>query len=145
MTPKENLDTMLGFLGFACEIEETPDAQGLTLQVFTPESRQLIGRNGETLESLQILVNKLCQAQDKTAPKVHLDIEHYRSMKDDALARRVRLLAETVRTTGRPLVLDAMNAYDRRIVHNAFKDDPVVASVSPQGDSHLKRITLRRR
>jgi spoIIIJ-associated protein len=145
MNPKESLDTMLGYLGFAFDIEEFPDDQGVTLQVYTHESRYLIGRNGEVLDNLQILLNKLCQAQDKNAPKVHLDVEHWRSMRDDKLAQKVRNLAESVRRTGRPVVLDPMNAYDRRIVHTVFKDDRDVVSESPHTDAHLKRITLKRR
>lgn len=127
------------------EIVETPDERGINLQVYTHEIRLLIGRNGETLEHLQILVNKVSQAQDKTAPKVHLDIEHYRSMRDNQLVARVLLMAGTVRRTGRVIAPDPMNANDRRIVHHAFKDDPDIKSESPAGDSHLKRITLRRR
>jgi spoIIIJ-associated protein len=66
-------------------------------------------------------------------------------MKDDTLAHRVRQLAEIVRKTGRSYQLDPMNAYERRIVHNAFKDDPEVMTWSPPDDARLKRITLRRR
>ncbi len=145
MNPKETLDTILGYLGFAVEIVETPDEHGLNLQVYTNESRLLIGRNGDTLEHLQILVNKVCQAKNKSAPKVHLDVEHYRSMRDDKLVARAQLMAETVRRTGRVISLDPMNAYDRRLVHNSFKDDPFIKSESPPGDVLVKRITLRKR
>jgi spoIIIJ-associated protein len=97
------------------------------------------------LENLQILLNKVCQAKDKNAPKVHLDVEHFRSMRDDKLVARAQLMAETVRRTGRPVSLDPMNAYDRRIIHNAFKDDPEIKSESPEGSLPVKRISLRRR
>lgn len=145
MNPKDTLDTILGYLGFAFEITETPDEHGVNLQVYTNEGRLLIGRNGDTLEHLQILVNKVCQARDKEAPKVHLDVEHYRSMRDDKLVARAQLMAESVRRTGRVISLDPMNAYDRRLVHNAFKDDPFVKSESPAGNIPVKRITLRKR
>ena len=145
MNPKDTLDTILGYLGFAFEIVENPDEHGTNLQVYTHESRLLIGRNGETMENLQILVNKVGQAKDKNSPKVHLDIEHYRSMRDDKLVARAQLMAETVRRTGRVVGLDPMNAYDRRLVHNAFKDDPFIKSESPEGNLPVKRITLRRR
>ncbi len=92
-----------------------------------------------------MLLNRLLQAQDKSAPKVHVDIEHYRAMKDDALAQRVRQVADVVRQTGRSYQLDPMNGYERRIVHTVFKDDPEVMSYSPPDDARLKRITLKRR
>ena len=50
-----------------------------------------------------------------------------------------------MRATGRPLTLDPMNSYERRLVHTAFKDDPEIATSSPADDARIKRITLARR
>ena len=145
LDPCETLDTMLGLLGFICEIHETRDDYGVHLQVYSAEKDRLIGHNGELLEDIQLLLNRILQARDKHAPKVQVDIEHYRSMKDDHLAQRVRQVAEIVRQTGRPYQLEPMNAYERRIVHNAFKDDPDVMTWSPPDDARIKRITLKKR
>lgn len=143
---RELVDTMLGFLGFNCQIEETLEADGtINLQIYTPERERLIGRNGETLDELQFLVNRLLQAKDKNAPRIQLDVEHYRQMRDDGLIRRVRQIAELVRKGGRSYVLEPMNAYDRRIVHNAFQNDPEVTTWSPSDAGRIKRITLKRR
>ena len=136
---------MLGLLGFVCEIKEYQHEHGLTLQIYTADKERLLGRNGELLEDLQLLLNRALQAKDKQAPKVQVDIEHWREMKDDGLAHRVQQIAEVVRQTGRPYHLEPMNAYERRIVHNAFKDDPDIQTWSPPDDARLKRITLRRR
>ena len=139
------MDAMLGLLGFVCEIKEFQHEHGLTLMVYTAEKDRLIGRNGVLLEDIQLLLNRVLLAKDKDAPKVQVEIEHWREMRDDALAQRVRQLAEAVRQTGRPYHLEPMNAYERRIVHTAFKDDPEVMTWSPPDDSRIKRITLRRR
>src|SRR5256885_12489140 len=107
MTPKELLDTMLGFLGFVIEIQEMQNEVGnLVLQIYTEESRRLIGRDGETLAAIQFLLNRLLQTKDKDAPKVIVDVEHYRSMHEDRIIERVRALAERVRVTGRSLQLE---------------------------------------
>ena len=146
MTPKELLDTMLGYLGFVVQIEEQKDEAGnLVLQIYTEESRRLIGRDGETLGAIQFLVNRLIQTKDKDAPKVIVDVEHYRSMREDRIIERVRALAERVRVTGRSLQLEPMNSYERRLVHNAFKDDPDVATWSPSDSARIKQITLLKR
>jgi len=142
---KEILDTMLGYLGFVCDIKEFDTPNGMVLQVYTPERERLIGRHGETLEDIQFLLNRLLQAQDKDAPRAHVDVEHYREMREDGLVQKVRQLAELVRKTGRPYHLDPMNAYDRRIVHNVFKDDAEVMTFSPPDDAKVKRITLKKR
>ena len=145
MTPKELLDTMLGYLGFVVQIEETTNEGGnCTLQIYTEESRRLIG-NGETLEAIQFLLNRLLQARDKDAEKVIVDCEHYRSMREDRIVQRVRELADRVRITGRSLQLEPMNSYERRLVHNAFKDDPDVATWSPSDSARIKQITLLKR
>jgi spoIIIJ-associated protein len=146
MSPKELLDTMLGYLGFVAEIDETTSEGGnLVLQIYTEESRRLIGRDGETLDAIQFLLNRLIQAKDKEALKVTVDCEHYRSKREDRIVQRVRELAERVRITGRSLQLEPMNSYERRIVHNAFKDDPDVATWSPSDSARIKQITLVRR
>jgi spoIIIJ-associated protein len=146
MTPKETLDTMLGYLGFVCEIEETrSETGGLLLQVHSPENELLIGRRGETLEQIQFLLNRVLQAEDHDAPRVQVDVEHYRLMKVDDLVARVKHLAESVKATGLPVQLEPMNSYQRHIVHNAFKDDPDVMTWSPADDARLKRITLKPR
>ena len=146
MTPKDLLDTMLGYLGFVVQIEETTNEGGnATLQIYTEESRRLIGRDGETLEAIQFLLNRLLQARDKDAEKVIVDCEHYRSMREDRIVQRVRELGDRVRITGRSLQLEPMNSYERRLVHNAFKDDPEVATWSPSDSARIKQITLVKR
>jgi spoIIIJ-associated protein len=146
MTPKELLDTMLGYLGFVTEIDEQRSEGGnLTLQIYTEEANRIVGRDGETLEAIQFLLNRLIQSKDRETEKVIVDCEHYRSMREDRIVQRVRELAERVRITGRSLQLEPMNSYQRRIVHNAFKDDPDVATWSPSDSARIKQITLLKR
>jgi spoIIIJ-associated protein len=145
MDAKEILDTMLGHLGFVAEIQEIETENGIQLQVFTAEADALIGHNGETLEDLQFLLNRILQSTDRTAPRVQVDVGHWRAMRDDKLRQRVRQIAETVRLTGRPVKLEPMNSYDRRIVHNTLKGDPELMSFSPTDDARIKRITIQRR
>ncbi|MBV8212833.1 MAG: single-stranded DNA-binding protein [Verrucomicrobia bacterium] len=145
MEAKEILDTMLGHLGFVAEIQEIETENGIQLQVFTAEADALIGHNGETLEDLQFLLNRILQSTDRNAPRVQVDVGHWRAMRDDKLRQRIRQIAETVRLTGRPVKLEPMNSYDRRIVHNTLKDDPELMSFSPTDDARIKRITIQRR
>lgn len=142
---KEVLDTMLGYLGFVCDIKEFEHGGVQTLQIYTPERERLIGHHGETMDDIQFLLNRLLQAKEKETPRVQVDVEHYREMRDDVLVQKARKVAEIVRTTGRSFYLDPMNAYDRRIIHNAFKDDPDVMTWSPPDDARVKRITLKKR
>lgn len=144
-TPKELLDTMLGHLDFAFEIKEIESGDGITLQIYSPEKERITGRRGEVMEDLQLLVNRMLLAKNPKAPRVTVDVEHYREMHDDSLVARVKQLAEVVRTTGRSFQLEPMNSYQRRIIHNAFKNDPEIITWSPPDEARIKRITIRKK
>ena len=149
MTPVEAarkiLDTMLGHLGFAATIEVQDDADGPCLQVLTSQSEWLIGRDGQRLDDLQYLVNRILRRHQPEAPRVRVDCEHYRTINEDKLIEDVRGLAERVRASGQPLQVRPLNAYYRRIVHNALLDDPEIETHSPSGAQRLKRLEIRKR
>jgi spoIIIJ-associated protein len=145
LDPRETLETMLGLLGFYCQVEESREDSCVMLQVYSAEKERLIGPEGRVLEDLQSLLNRMLFARSKDAPKVQVDVEHYRAMQADRLISRVMALAESVRATGRSLQLDPMNAYERRIVHNAFVNDAEVETWSPPEQARMKRVVLRRR
>ena len=149
MTPlshaRQILDTMLGYLGFAVKIDEDDGPEGLTLQVHTEDAQLLIGRRGATMEDIQYLVNRILQRHMPDAPRVRVDIEYFRSMRDDRLVEHAKELADRVRATGQPQILDPMNSYYRRMIHNVFVNDPAVLSVSMDANARFKRIMLKRR
>ena len=149
MKPTEHarhiLDTMLGYLGFAVQIEEDNGPEGPTLQVLTDDAESLIGRRGETLDDIQYLVNRVLQRHLKDAPRVRVDVEFYRSMREDKIVARAKELGERVRATGQSADLPPMNSYYRRLVHHVFENDPDVMSVSQEGTGRFKRVFLKRR
>ncbi|MFC7338426.1 protein jag [Haloferula chungangensis] len=140
---KKILDTMLGHLGFMVNIELHEDEEGSCLQILTSESKYLIGKDGERLDDLQYLVNRVLKRHFPKAPRVRVDCEHYRAIQEDHLVEEVHALAERVKASGKPLKMRPLNAYYRRLVHNALVDLPEVESVSPGGDDRLKQITIR--
>jgi spoIIIJ-associated protein len=144
-TPREVLDTILGHLGFITEIEETEKDGHVILQVRTGDPRPLIGPRGETLESLQFLVNRVLVSQDHAAPRVIVDVEFHRAMREDAFLARIRHLAESVRENGKTVETEPLNSYERRLVHDTYRNDPELETVSQQIEAKLKRITIRRR
>jgi spoIIIJ-associated protein len=149
MTPldqaRQILDTLLGYLGFVVTIEEDNGDEGPTLQILCEEPDDLIGRRGEVLEDIQYLVNRILLRRDPAAPRVRVDCEYYRSMREDRLLEKVKQQADRVRATGQPVTLNPLNSYYRRLVHNVFAEDPAVMSESAAGTQRFKRITLRRR
>lgn len=142
--PKATLEKLLENLGFPATVIEHQLEDGLLLEVQTEDSGRLIGRQGQTLADLQYVLNRLLFQQDQTVPKVTVDVGGYRSAAREALLKRAKEAAEKVRRWGDVVELEPMNAFDRRIVHQAIKDmtDVETHSVAVEG-SDRKVILLR--
>ncbi len=139
---RETLEMMLGHLGLVFEVDEIQQGARCVLQVRTREAGRLIGRDGHTLEDLQYLLNRILNRHDESAAGVIIDVEGYRQKESQDFLGRIRELAEGVRRTGEPFVLAPMNSFDRRLVHQAFADDPDIVTRSEEGTARLKQITL---
>jgi spoIIIJ-associated protein len=143
-TPKAILEQLLQNLGFTSTVEEHNLEEGLLLEVKTDDSGRLIGRQGQTLSDLQYLLNRMIFQQDPKAPKVLVDVGGYREQTREALVRKAKEAAEKVRRWGDVVELEPMNAFDRRIIHNALKDDPSVETHSVEVDGTDKKAILLR-
>ena len=142
--PKPILEKILGTLGFAATVEEHHLGDDLMLDVKTEESGRLIGRQGQTLADLQYLVNRILFQQDQSAPKVMLDVGGYRSQAREALVKKAKDAADKVRRWGDTVELEPLNAFDRRIVHQALRDDPDIETQSVEVDGTEKKVLLLR-
>jgi spoIIIJ-associated protein len=142
--PKEILEKILASLGFAVTVEEHNLEDGLLLDVKTEDAGRLIGRQGQTLADLQYLTNRLLFQQDVRAPKTMVDVGGYRAQAHEALMKRAKEAADKVRRWGDAVELEPLNAYDRRIVHQALKDDPDVETHSVEVDGTDKKAILLR-
>lgn len=133
---------MLGHLGFTTTIEVQETDEGPCLQIHSGESEALIGHDGDRLDDLQYLVNRIVRRHIPKAERIKVDCEHFRSIQEDQLHEEVRGIAERVKSTGKSFQMRPLNAYYRRLVHNVLVDTPGIASHSPPGDDRLKRITI---
>ena len=137
-------EEFLRLLGFEAAIEEHHLDEGLLLDVRCDDAGRLIGRQGQTLSELQYMVNRLIFQQDRDSPKVTLDVGGYRAQAREALVKRAKEAADKVRRWGDIVELEPMNAFDRRIVHNALKDDPQVETHSVEVDGTTRKAILLR-
>src|SRR5512138_884090 len=142
--PKAILEQILNYLGFTVTIEEHRMEDGILLDVKTEESGRLIGRQGQTLSDLQYLTNRLLFQQDPSAPKVMVDVSGYRAQAREALVKKAQEAAEKVRRWGDVVELEPLNAFDRRIIHQALKDDPTVETHSVEVEGTEKKAILLR-
>ncbi len=142
--PKETLEKILTLLGFQAAVEEHKLEEGLLLDVKTEDAGRLIGRQGQTLADLQYITNRLLFQQDPNSPKAMVDVGGYRAQAYEALVKKAKDAAEKVRRWGDAVELEPMSAFDRRVVHQAIKDDPDVETHSVEVDGTDKKAILLR-
>jgi len=142
--PKETLEKILASLGFQTTVEEHKLEEGVLLDVKTDDAGRLIGRQGQTLSDLQYITNRLLFQQDASSPKVMVDVGGYRAQAREALVKKAKDAAEKVRRWGDTVELEPMTAFDRRVVHQALKDDPDVETHSVEVEGTEKKAILLR-
>ena len=142
--PKATLEKILQLLSFDATVEEQPLDDGLLLDVKTEDSGRLIGRQGQTLSDLQYITNRLLFQQDPSSPKVMVDVSGYRAEAREALVKKAKEAAEKVRRWGDVVEMEPLSAFDRRIVHNAIKDDPDIETHSVEVEGTDKKVVLFR-
>src|ERR1700690_552017 len=141
---KETLEKILASLGFPATVEEHNLEEGVLLEVKTDDAGRLIGRQGQTLADLQYITNRLLFQRDANTPKVMVDVGGYRAQAREVLVKKAQDAAEKVRRWGDAVELEPMSAFDRRVVHQALKDDPDVETHSVEVDGTDKKAILLR-
>lgn len=105
----------------------------------------LIGKRGQTLDSLQYLTNLAVNKQTDHYVKVKLDTEDYRKRRKDTLENLAKNISYKVKRTKRPIALEPMNPYERRVIHSALQNDRFVSTHS-EGEEPYRHVvvTLKR-
>ncbi|HCP95113.1 RNA-binding cell elongation regulator Jag/EloR [Anaerovibrio lipolyticus] len=124
------------------EIEKSESEDGTVFNLIGDNLGILIGKHGQTLDSLQYLSN-LAANRGLTDNKVRIiiDIENYRSRREDTLRRLAMRLADKVRRTGERIVLEPMNRHERKIIHMALQDNYRVSTYS-SGDEPYRKVVI---
>jgi spoIIIJ-associated protein len=110
-----------------------------------PEMGMLIGKRGQTLDSLQYLTNLAVNKQHDSYVKVKLDTEDYRKRRKETLENLAKNIAYKVKRTKRPVSLEPMNPFERRVIHSALQNDRYVSTHS-EGEEPYRHVvvTLKR-
>lgn len=145
--PCSVLQDMLEMLGFEAKVSETPLEDGVLLHISTPEAGRLIGRQGQHLQDLKLLLDRMMHKQYPDTPrKIMVDVEHYLEKQNDELIQKAKEAADKVKRWGDPVEMGPFNAYDRRVVHQALAEDPEVVTESVESrrnDGGKKKILVR--
>ncbi len=120
------------------------DGESPIFEIEGEDSGLLIGRRGETMQSMQFLVNFIARKRLQKHVSVVLDVEGYRERRYKALQLLAERMAERVVNTGRPATMDPMPPNERRVIHMALAEHPTVATESV-GSGEGRRVTVFRR
>jgi spoIIIJ-associated protein len=132
---------LLERMGVKTEVEGFLKEGNLYLEIKGDQEGILIGKHGRTLESLQMLVNRMVNKQLKSSMRVLIDIDDYRKRRVDRMAKMAQRLGEKAKRTGHSLTVGPLNAHDRRIIHITLKEDPSLKTES-LGEGELKKVKI---
>lgn len=121
------------------DVIETNNAMNIELS--GDDMGVLIGKRGQTLDSLQYLVSLVVNKESKTFLKVKLDTENYRARRRETLETLAKNIAYKVKRTKRAVSLEPMNPYERRVIHSALQSDKYVSTRS-EGDEPFRHVVV---
>lgn len=101
----------------------------------------IIGKRGETLDAIQYLVNIVANKERREYIKIMLDTENYRARREETLRKLAFKLSKKVQKSRKPIILEPMNPYDRRIIHSALQDSKFVKTHS-EGKEPFRKVVI---
>lgn len=137
----EILENILGLLGLEGSFDVEEREEAIFVSIETNEPGKIIGKNGETLSALQLILNLAAarQAGETPSKRIVVDISNWKKSKEEDLAHRARTWAQKVLQTNESIELEPMPSWQRRIIHMTIENTPGVKSESTgEGeDRHL--------
>lgn len=142
-TAKKFLGDVFKTMGITAKIQVELDKENSTVEINIDgeEMGVLIGKRGQTLDSLQYLVSLVINKNNEEYIKVKLDTENYRARRKETLENLAKNIAYKVKRTRKPVSLEPMNPYERRIIHSALQNDKFVETYS-EGEEPFRKVVI---
>lgn len=150
-TPEEEAEVaeraktfLLGVLermGLSVMIEKMRNSERVVLHIRGNDLGILIGKHGQTLDALQYLTNLAANKGSGSHVSIMVDVENYRSRREETLKNLARRLAGRVKRSHNKVVLEPMNGYERKIIHMALQDNPIVRTES-EGEDPYRHVVI---
>lgn len=136
---KEYLEELITNMGLTANFETKLRENVIYVKIYSNNNPVLIGKGGNTLKALEHLVKQKISTEFNVHPLVNLDVENYREKQEKRLERLAKTLAKEVVKTNVEVHLENMNAYDRRIIHNALTNfkGVITSSTGEEPERHV--------
>lgn len=125
----------------AVDVQYEEESGMMNIDLAGEEMGILIGKRGQTLDSLQYLVSLVVNKESDEYIRVKVDTEDYRARRKETLENLAKNIAYKVKKTRRAVSLEPMNPYERRIIHSALQNDKYIATHS-EGDEPFRRVVV---
>ncbi len=139
--PAEIVKGIVGHIGLNARVTSWEDEKEIHVDVWGDDVALLIGKGGKTLEALQELVSAMVAGKTGERRRVQVDVEKYRERKRRRLAEKGREAAEKCVRTGMPVSMEPMSSAERKMVHDALKDDGRVITRS-SGEGMERHVVI---
>ena len=123
------------------DVKYDEENRNIDIELSGDEMGVLIGKRGQTLDSLQYLVSLVVNKDEDEYIRVKVDTEDYRKRRKETLENLAKNIAYKVKRTKRPVSLEPMNPYERRIIHSALQNDKYVTTHS-EGEEPFRRVIV---
>ena len=123
------------------DVDYDEEKKTMDIEISGDDMGVLIGKRGQTLDSLQYLVSLVVNKEVEEYIRVKLDTENYRDRRKETLENLAKNIAYKVKRTKRPVSLEPMNPYERRIIHSALQNDKYVVTYS-EGEEPFRRVVV---
>ena len=140
-TGKEFLLGMFGKMGLSVQIEKLTTKDKITFQVHGEDLGILIGKHGQTLDAIQYLTNLVANKEVHRRCQIVVDVENYRSRREETLIQLAHRLGAKVRRTRQKIALEPMNAFERKIIHVALQNEKHIKTDS-EGQEPCRHIVI---
>ena len=135
------LNGLFEVMNIEADIKIDMNSDSAKVSVIGDSAGQLIGRRGESLDALQMILSLAVNKTPGEYVKIMLDIEDYRSKREESLVRYANKMARTAAKQRKNIKLEPMNPYERRIIHSALQSDPAVSTHS-EGEEPYRRVVV---
>lgn len=139
--PKEFLDKVFKAMNMEVNVKVEQIGNDVNVELSGEEMGVLIGKRGQTLDSLQYLTSLVVNKGSNDYIRVKVDTENYRKRRKDTLENLAKNLAYKVKRTKRPVTLEPMNPYERRVIHSILQNDKYVSTHS-EGEEPFRRVVI---
>lgn len=138
---RDFLENVFSKMGVEAELEVAEDEEAISVTVKGDDIGIIIGRRGETLDSLQYLTSLVVNKGEEIYKRVVIDTENYRKKREDTLIKLANRLAERVVKYKKTITLEPMNPYERRIIHSSLQNNTHVETYSV-GDEPNRKVVI---